>query len=293
MSRRRGIILVLAGIVFAIIGIFVITSLIQRATTPLPQPTPLPPRTEPVVVTTHDIPLRALLDAEDLVVVDVLVELVPQNAIASIEDAVGRITKIPLVTGEMVMEHHLANPTNINKDMAFIIEDDQVLMAFPATDLMSQINILQPGDIVDILASVEQPILVSQAGNVELTGETQETEDVLFTFSALQRVTISAVIVEILPARGTGTTTASASSTSLTSADATPEPTPTPQPSQIEPQAVLVALSPQDALVLKHIKDAGGIVDIVLRAPTSVQIYGLSPVMSEYLKDRYELVITR
>ncbi len=244
-------------------------------------------------MTTHDIPLRALLDAEDLVVVDVLVELVPQNAIASIEDAVGRITKIPLVTGEMVMEHHLANPTNINKDMAFIIEDDQVLMAFPATDLMSQINILQPGDIVDILASVEQPILVSQAGNVELTGETQETEDVLFTFSALQRVTISAVIVEILPARGTGTTTASASSTSLTSADATPEPTPTPQPSQIEPQAVLVALSPQDALVLKHIKDAGGIVDIVLRAPTSVQIYGLSPVMSEYLKDRYELVITR
>ena len=54
-----------------------------------------------------------------------------------------------------------------------------------------------------------------------------------------------------------------------------------------------MALSPQDALVLKHIKDAGGIIDIVLRAPTSEARFELSPVMAEYLRDRFELVISR
>ncbi|MCK4692508.1 MAG: hypothetical protein KAT23_02700, partial [Anaerolineales bacterium] len=87
--------------------------------------------------------------------------------------------------------------------------------------------------------------------------------------------------------------TSSTASTGLAEAEATPQPTPTPQPSQIEPQAILIALSPQDALVLKHLKDAGGIIDIVLRAPTSDQLFELNPVMSEYLKDRYELVISR
>jgi pilus assembly protein CpaB len=66
-------------------------------------------------------------------------------------------------------------------------------------------------------------------------------------------------------------------------------PTPTPVPPEIEPQAILLALSPQDALVLKHLKDAGGVIDIVLRAPTSSQLFEPEPVMPDYLKDRYEL----
>jgi hypothetical protein len=69
----------------------------------------------------------------------------------------------------------------------------------------------------------------------------------------------------------------------------TPQPQPTPQPSQIRIRAYLLALLPQDALVLKHLKDQGAIFDIVLRAPTSNQLFDLSPVTSEYLMDRYEL----
>jgi len=246
-----------------------------------------------VLVTTHDIPLRALLKVQDVALVEVPVELAPPNALHEISQVLDRITKIPLVTGEIVMEHHLADPTNIKQDLAFIIGDDQVLMAFPATDLMSQINMLQPGDIVDILVSIEQPVLPGQIGSVNLFAEEGEVEEELFTFNALQRIEISAMVVEIIPTRQTGSTTSSTASTGLAEAEATPQPTPTPQPSQIEPQAILIALSPQDALVLKHLKDAGGMIDIVLRAPTSDQLFELNPVMSEYLKDRYELVISR
>jgi pilus assembly protein CpaB len=281
------------GIVAVVAGIFFISSILRQGITPLPQATPLPPSTESVVVVTHDIPIRALLRAQDLTLVEVSIEFAPPNALNEISEALDRITKIPLVAGEIVMEHHLVDPTNIKGDLAFVIGDDQVLMAFPATDLMSQIDLLQPGDIVDILVSIEQPVLPGQAGSGGMFGEEAEEEDELFTFSALQRVEISAIVVEIKLARQTSSTASGTASVSLTEAEATPQPTPTPQPSEIEPQAILLALSPQDALVLKHLKDAGGVIDIVLRAPTSERLYQLNPVMSEYLKDLYELVIAR
>ncbi len=291
LSRRRAIILAVVGIGAALIGLLVLSGILQQAVLPRAAPTPVPPRTEPVVVAARDVPLRALLGPGDLREVEVPVELVPLRALDEIAAAAGRITKVPLIAGEMVLEHHLADPTNITHDLAFVIEDEQVLMAFPATDLMSQINILQPGDVVDILVSIEEPVLPGQAGPTGLGGQEGEPDEVLFTFDAIQRIEIAAVVVEITPARGT--TSASGSRTLPTSAEATPQPTPTPEPSEVEAQAILLAISPQDALVLKHLKDAGGIVDIVLRAPTSSRLFELDPVMSEYLKDRYELVITR
>lgn len=286
-------IIAVVGIVAVVAGVFLISTVLRQSVSPLPQATPLPPSTESVVVVTHDVPIRALLRVQDLTLVEVSVEFAPPNALNEISEALDRITKIPLVAGEIVMEHHLVDPTNIKRDLAFVIGDDQVLMAFPATDLMSQIDLLQPGDIVDILVSIEQPVLPGQAGSGGIFGEEAEEEDELFTFSALQRVEISAVVIEIKPARQTSSATSSTASIGLTEAEATPQPTPTPQPSEIEPQAILLALSPQDALVLKHLKDAGGVIDIVLRAPTSELIFELNPVMSEYLKDLYELVIAR
>jgi pilus assembly protein CpaB len=291
LNRRRGFLIAFIGIAIALVGIFIVFRLIQRVTLPVSQPTPAPPITEKVLVTTHDIPIQTLLQPDDLTLIDVPVELSSPNTLHDIESAVEKITKVPLVSGEILMRHHLADPTNIQGDVAFILEDDQVLMAFPAEDLMSQINILQPGDLVDILVSLEQPVLPGQVGFTDATGEEEKPEEVLFTFNALQRIAISAIVVEVTPTRQTSSSTAAG--TRSAEAEGTPEPTPTPAPSQIEPQAVLIALSPQDALILKHLKDAGGIVDIVLRSPTSNQLFELDPVMPEYLRDRYDLVITR
>ena len=291
MNRRRGLIIAFVGIAIALVGIFIVVQLIQRVTTPAPQPTPVPPITEGVLVTTHDIPIQTLLSKEDVTVIQVPVELASPNTLESYEFAVGKITKVPLVSGEILMRHHLADITNIHGDVAFVIEDDQVLMAFPANDLMSQINILEPGDLVDILVSLEQPVLPGQVGFGDAPGEEERPEEVLFTFNALQRVSISAMVVEITPSRQSSSSTATGARGA--ESEDTPQPTPTPAPSEIESLAVLLALSPQDALILKHLKDAGGIIDIVLRAPTSTQIFELNPVMPEYLRDRYDLVITR
>jgi pilus assembly protein CpaB len=293
VGQRRGIILAVVGVGFAIIGILAITRLVGATSAPVAQPTPIPPITVSVVVTTHDIEIRSLLKEEDLEVIEVPIELVAFNAVSDVDSVVGKIAKIPFIAGEMVFEHHLVDPTNVNGDYAFIIEDDEVLLALPATDLMSEINILQSGDLVDILATIEQEVTIGDAGvTSELSDEEKEPEVVLFTFNALQQIEISAIVVEIVPDRSRASS--SASTTSSSSDEETEvEPTPTPDPAEINPQAVLLALKPQDALILKHIKDAGGIIDIVLRSPTSNQIFELSPVTSDYLRDRYELIIER
>jgi pilus assembly protein CpaB len=292
VGQRRGIILAIFGVGLAIIGIFGVSRLVgSAATPPAAVPTSIPPITVPVVVTTHDVQIRSLITEDDLAIVEVPVALAALNSIGDVETVIGKIAMVSFVSGEMVFEHNLADPTNISENYAFVIGDDEVLMAFPATDLMSEVNILQAGDLVDIFATVVQEVTIGDAGVTSaLQDEEEKPEEVMFTFNALQQIEISAIVVEIIPQRRTSSSSASASTTN---AQDETQPTPTPEPAEINAQAVLLALKPQDALVLKHIKDTGGIIDIVLRSPTSNQIFGLSPVTSDYLRDLFELVVER
>jgi Flp pilus assembly protein CpaB len=274
---RTGIIFAILGILIIVGGVFVLLSFIRQTLAPLPAPTPVPMITEKVIVTTHDIALGALLRPDDLTEVDVPVELIPRNALRNEEGAIGRFTTIPLVTGEIVLTHHLAAPTNINHDLAFILGDEQVLMAFPANDLMSRLNVIQRGDIVDILVTIQETVTVP----ADSPGEEDTEESRQFTFDALQLIEVTAMVVEIVtegrPSQGLGVEDQLAE--------------PTPQPSEVNVEAYLLALSPQDALVIKNLRDSGAIFDLVLRSPTSVQLFDLEPVSSEYLIDRYELEI--
>ncbi len=291
MSRRLGVLLAVGGILLAIIGIGFFALILRQTMAPAAVPTQPPPPSVAVVVSTRALPVRALIKAQDVTLVNMPVEFAPLEAVDDINDVVGKISKIPLAAGEIVMAHHLADPTNISRDFAFIIDEDQVLLAFPATDLMSQVDVLQPGDLVDILFSAEVPVRPDETTPLggEATGADTQDEDELFTFDALQRVTVQAIVVEITQERTSGTS----SSSTRAGIAGTPQPTPTPAPAEIRAQAILVAVSPQDALVLKHLNDRGGTFDIVLRAPTSRQTFELDPVSAEYLKDRYGLVIER
>jgi pilus assembly protein CpaB len=274
---RIGIILALIGVVLAGVGIFVVFSLFKSIVAPPPAPTPPPVATRPVVIASRDLALGVLFRVEDLTTIDVPVELAPRDAIGDPTSIVGRISKVPLVGGEMVLNHHLADPTNVNRDIAYVLDDSMVLMAFPATDLMSSLSLIERGDVIDILASMNQEAPVTEArADGQFVRDDEETVSRLFTFSAMQRVGITATVVEIVgeqpaPVEGGG-----------------PQ-----QPANTRTRAYLLALNPQDALLLKHLKDAGATFDYVLRAPSSTALFELQPVISEYLIEKYELEVTR
>ena len=287
MSRRAriGILIALVGVGLAVLGVFTLGRIIRQSLAPLPPPTPKPAITVPAVVTTHDIALGGVLRSDDIKLVDVPVELAPPGVISDLEQVIGRITKVQLASGEMVMDHNLADPSNVNGDLGFVIGDNQVLMAFPANDLMSTLSVLQRGDLIDVFISLPAP---QPQAPPEAEGPTAQVGQVLtgqITFDAFQRLDITAMVVDVVQEQQRNVPEVPAGGT--------PQPQPTPQPSQIKVRAYLLALAPQDALTLKHLNDSGAKFDFVLRAPTSTQLFELQTVTSDYLVDRYELTIPK
>jgi Flp pilus assembly protein CpaB len=283
--------LIIGGVLVALLGILIVSYIIRNV---LESPNPVAPLqatpiTEAVVVTTRGIPAGEVLTDADLTIANIPIQLVPLNRLTDKTLAIGKIAAAPMVAGEMVLPHRLSDSTNIiDRSLAFDIADDQVVLAFPIVDLMSQLNLLKRGDQVDILASITQE--VENQGPVAVT-EGEETKTELFTFDAMQRLTITAVVVEIVNQQEQATTPIDTST--VTGTNATPAPPPQPSRTEADPQALLLALSPQDALVLKHLKDAGAVFDIVLRSPTSTQFFETNPVTEQYINDRYQLEAPR
>jgi Flp pilus assembly protein CpaB len=290
LNRRvtTGIFIAVAGLVIAVLGVIAIRQIVSQALAPPPVPTPQARATEAVVVVTHDMSIGDILQAEDLSTVDIPVELIPRNALKDELEVIGRITKVALVDGEMVLRHHLADPTNVSHDLAFVIDDDQVLLAFPANDLMSGLNIIQRGDLVDIFVSLEKeaPLLDAEEAESEeeiLIEERQEAPRVsrLFTFDAMQALEMTAIIAEIQYEETQTLGPLGAEESSET----------TRQPSSVRVEAYLLALSPQDALVLKHLKDIGANIDFVLRSASPPIYFDLDPVFDEYIVEKYQLQV--
>jgi Flp pilus assembly protein CpaB len=289
---RNGIIIAILGIGLVLVGIFTLTSIIQRSLAPLPvadQPTPV---LEQVVVVTRDIALGTLLTSGDVTLMDVPVEVAPRNSLNDVELAVGRVTKTQLIAGEMVLTHNLADPTNINHDLAYVLAPDKILMAFQPSDLMTNLGIIQRGDIIDILVTVskEVPISPDEAEQILVEDEDNTTTET-FTFDAFQLVEVTAMVVEII----TSDQNQQQGPTTFTSVGGEEEAPPTPVPStqDIRVEAYLLAIDPQDALVLKHFQDTGAIFDLVIRSPNSTQLFDLLPVTEDFLVDRYQLEANR
>jgi len=278
-NKIKVILIIIAGLILVVVGVFASATLIQR----------LQPRQESeaaeevtvkteVVVMTRDLNLGDTIISSDVKLASVPVEIAPRNVLTSLEEAVGKIVKTDLIQGEMLLSHNLADPTNNNMDLSFVLSDNHVLMAFPAEDLMSRESMIQTGDIVDIFATFTEK--VKTVGETGSTDEEDEPETRTFTVDAMQNVSVTAMVLDVIEGEQ------AEADTSLLGAggDGTTRPA-----TSIE--AYLLALDPQDALILKHLKDTDAIFDIVLRAPTSTVQFFLTPVTEEYIIEFYGLEI--
>jgi Flp pilus assembly protein CpaB len=221
-----------------------------------------------VVVTTRDMRLGDRISDADVTVVQMPAGIAPRDALSSVSAAIGRFIKSDMVQGEMVLQHNIADPTNNNHDLSFILSNEHVLMAFPAGDLMSLQGIIQRGDIIDILATlpgalVTNPTETTATGTTPVTNPPPASNTTIDTF---QKVSITALVLNVTTDQSGNTTT-----------------------NQRSISSYLLALNPQDALVLKHLKDAGVVFDVVLRAPTSKDNFNLTPVTDQYIIELYGL----
>jgi len=254
LRRRSGCIWIAAGVAMALLAGLLVFLVMLRSSEGTP-PEPRAPTVE-VVVASRAMDIREVIQQGDVALRTAPADIVPETALRQISDAVGRLTIIPLSPGEMLLSSHVISPTIKGAHIGWTMDQDKVAMAFPANDLMSRNYLLQPGDHVDILFSIGVEARDEDTGG-------------LVTFNALQNLEIAAIVK------------------------------PSGQAAQITeggtrdtgPAAIVFALDPQDALVLKHLHDRGGTVDIVLRAPEVTEQFETQPVNINYLLDRYQIRI--
>jgi Flp pilus assembly protein CpaB len=294
--RLRGILLLLIGVVLIGAGVGAVYLLTRQAgllgsTTSQPAPAP-EVVTNQAVVLTHDMKLGDVIKAEDITTVEIPTEYLPRDHVAEPAEAIGKYIKADLIQGEMLLQHNLADPTNKNGDLAFILSDDHILMAFSADDVMTQEAIIQRGDIIDILVTMTEPVTSENIPGVsgdtspvsEGTTETDEKVPRSFTFDAFQNLGITALVADVITQQNQSSAAERISDTATQA---------TPAPQDIVIRAYLLALNPQDALVLKHLKDNQAIFDFVLRSPTSTQSFEFTPVTQEYIVELYGLEILK
>lgn len=123
------------------------------------------------------------------------------------------------------------------------IKKGNVLFAFPIIDLMSQSDLIQDGDHIDLY--ITMPLTEIQ---LDAQGEPQpgtETDKGKATLLTMQNIDVFKVL------RG-----------------AQQENT-----QQGAPTALLISITPQDAAILKYAKDSGGTIDFTLRSPADSDQY--------------------
>ena len=277
-NKNKAVFIIVVGLILVVIGIFASILLVNRyRANQAPVAVAEETVKTTVVVLTRDLFLGDKIAATDVELASVPAEVAPRNAIDTLEEVVGKMIKTDLVQGEMVLSHNLVDPTNNINDLGFILGEEHVLIAFPAGDLMSLESMVQRGDIVDIFATFKEEVKAI-GETTTTTGESAEPEMRTFTVDTFQKVGVTALVVEVIEQE---------SNTGLIQGD-TNQTTAKPKP---RIRAYLLAMKPQDALILKHLKDIDAIFDIVLRAPTSTVQFDLTPVTEEYIIEFYGLEI--
>ena len=276
MSKKaKPIFIIIAGLILVAVGIFASILLMRRlGATQASEEVEAEVVKTTVVVLTKDLYLGDRVESGDVTLSSVPVEIAPRDVITTLEDVVGKIVKTDLVQGEMVLLHNLADPTNNNYDLSFVLADDHILMAFPADDLLSREKMVQRGDIVDIFATFTEE--VKTVGDTGAADEDNEPQLRTFTVDTMQNLNITALILDVIEGESSAGLLGGGGESTKPAANV---------------RAYLLALNPQDALILKHLKDTDATFDFVLRAPTSNLQFDLTPVTEEYIIEFYGLEI--
>lgn len=106
-----------------------------------------------VLVATADIPARTVLATSNLTSRTYPRELVPSGAIGRTPDAIGQTTVAPIPKGAVIVRDQLIAAGG-NKGASVTLEKGTVLVAFPTSDPLTLAGLVEPGDRVDILATL-------------------------------------------------------------------------------------------------------------------------------------------
>ncbi|HEX6288171.1 MAG TPA: Flp pilus assembly protein CpaB [Herpetosiphonaceae bacterium] len=249
MPRRRGWILILLGLVLALGTGGMVYSLLRQAVPVESASTVLPPTPVP----TKPVPVagRALSAGTAISDTDILLQQYPEELVP-----VGVLTDTAEIEGQLLAEPLQEGEFfrasqmigSATGELSNQIAEEKVVVAFPVGDLLSQSKVIHEDDHVDLLLTIEI--------QEESATETRQGKATNIT---LQNVRVFRIVRD----------------------EATEE---NPDP---EIKSILFEMSPQDAVIAKFVKDAGGTMDLALRSPLDTDTFNTQMINQDYLFDNY------
>jgi pilus assembly protein CpaB len=112
--------------------------------------------TRAVVVASKDIPAGAALDKQSLSLVQWPAVVVPKEALATLEAAQSRVTRVPVFAGEAIVAGRLARPGTA-PGLEARITPGMRAMAVRINDVAGMSGLVQPNSRVDVLVSLREP----------------------------------------------------------------------------------------------------------------------------------------
>ena len=267
--KRRSLLWFVASAILAILaGVLAMVFLSSRGQ----QPSQVPK--QPVVVA------RNPIAANDVVRVDNVTlqerDQIPSGAAVEVQDVIGGTALRNIAAGEVIVMQDIRIITG-TQDLPFLLED-KIAVALPADDILSQWGAVMPGDHVDVLFTLdlilEKPMYIDDIGTVEEAQLYQaiERDQSLDGVSVLtlQNLEVLQIIEE-----------PQVEEEQQAQEEA-------PQPRQ---RALVLKIDPQDAVVLKYLRDSVGSIDLALRSPDNEALFTVQPVNINYLMLRYGIVL--
>jgi Flp pilus assembly protein CpaB len=266
MKRRKGILWLFAGLVLAILAAGVSYFAFQQTVAQQAQALEKP-STQTVVVARQLINERAVIRLADISTEERPIEEVPSGAVFKTDDAVGRIAGRAIPEGQVLLAQYMiesfpsastqpadvmTSTVNFNEKLG----EQLVAFALPVTDKLSKEGILLAGDRVDLLFSTDV------VGQQEGTGGK-------VSIYAVQDLEVLQIIYQTPPEPKEGEKKEAETEAPLV------------------PKTLILAMQPQDAVVLKYALDTQGPIDLVMRSQDNRRFFDVDAVHINTISDRY------
>ncbi|MBX3052958.1 MAG: hypothetical protein KF753_15860 [Caldilineaceae bacterium] len=255
MKQRRGWLWLTSGILLALLAGLMTFQIVNRLAAAASEANQDDVSTVSVIVATADIGPFVSINTGMVTLLDVPAAMAPKEHIPNIEDVIGKMTLAPITLGEILVTPRLIDPAYPDAPVLYTMGQDEVLVAIPTAALAGQLGLLSVGMHIDIAYTSE---FEYADANSEVS-----TDKTLTTFLSLQNLEIKALMSRSLAKEGIAPI----------------------------PDAILLSVAPQEALILKFLMDSGAPMDVLLRAPGNNALLAVSPVDEQYLVDYFQLDI--
>jgi pilus assembly protein CpaB len=204
---------------------------------------------------------------------------IPSGAMMSVDEVVNHKAVNDIAANEVVLAEDI-ELEDMLPSVGLGIPEDKIAVALPADDILSGWGAVVPGDHVDVLFTVdviletamypEEVVRVEEGEVLQRLERDQSLDEV--SVLTLQNLEVLQIIEE--------------PQVSVEEGQAGED-----QPASIPRRALVLAINPQDAVILKYLRDTAGIIDIALRSPENGTLFSTEPVNINYLVLRYGIVL--